>query len=121
MYNTVREVEATFRVLKTDLLLRPIHHQKDERAESHIYLAMLAYQLVNTIRYMLKENGITYDWRNLVRIMNTQTIQSVVFNNETKKWSVRKPSKPIKEVLAIYQATNTRSMVPDRKKYVVYH
>lgn len=121
VYNTVREVEATFRVLKTDLLLRPIHHQKDERAESHIYLAMLAYQLVNTIRYMLKENGITYDWRNIVRIMNTQTIQSVVFNNETKKWSVRKPSKPINEVLAIYQATNTRSMVPDRKKYVVYH
>ena len=121
MYNTVREVEATFRVLKTDLQLRPVHHQKDERVESHLYLAILAYQLVNTIRYMLKENGITSDWRNIVRIMNTQSIQSIIFNNETKKFCVRKPSKPIKEALDIYQATNTKSMVPDKKKYVVYH
>ena len=121
VYNTVREVEATFRVLKTDLQLRPVHHQKDERVESHLYLAILAYQLVNTIRYMLKENGITSDWRNIVRIMNTQSIQSIIFNNETKKFCVRKPSKPIKEALDIYQATNTKSMVPDKKKYVVYH
>ncbi len=121
VYNTVREVEATFRCLKSDLQLRPVHHQKDDRIESHIYLAILAYQLVNTIRYMLKENGITSDWRNVVRIMNTQSIQSIVFNNETKKFCVRKPSKPIKEALDIYQATHTKSMVPDKKKYVVYH
>lgn len=120
-YNTVREVESTFRCLKTDLNLRPVHHQKDERIESHLYLAILAYQLVNTIRYMLKENGITSDWRNIVRIMNTQSIQSIIFNNETKKFCVRKPSKPIKEVFDIYQATKTKSMVPDKKKYVVYH
>jgi transposase len=121
VYNTVREVEATFRCLKSDLQLRPVHHQKDQRIESHLYLAILAYQLVNTIRYMLKEKGITSDWRNIVRIMNTQSIQSVVFNNETKKFCVRKPSKPIKEVLDIYQATHTKSMIPEKKKYVVYH
>ena len=121
VYNTVREVEATFRCLKSDLQLRPVHHQKDQRIESHLYLAILAYQLVNTIRYMLKEKGITSDWRNIVRIMNTQSIQSVVFNNETKKFCVRKPSKPIKEVMDIYQATRTKSMIPDKKKYVVYH
>ena len=71
VYNTVREVESTFRCLKTDLQLRPVHHQKDGRIESHLYLAILAYQLVNTIRFMLKEKGITSDWRNIVRIMNT--------------------------------------------------
>jgi len=120
-YNTIREVEATFRCLKTDLQLRPVHHQKDERIESHLYLAILAYQLVNTIRYMLKQRGITSGWRNIVRIMNTQSIQSIIFNNQTKKFCVRKPSKPIKEALDIYQATNTKSMVPDKKKYVVYH
>jgi hypothetical protein len=29
-YNTIREIEATFRVLKTDLALRPVYHKKDE-------------------------------------------------------------------------------------------
>ncbi|MBE9571269.1 MAG: transposase, partial [Proteobacteria bacterium] len=121
VYNTIREVEATFRCLKTDLQLRPVFHQKDERVESHIYLAILAYQLVNTIRHMTKAKGITHDWRNIVRIMNTQTIQSIILNGETKKFSIRKPSKPIMEALEIYQATRTKSMVPDKKKYVVYH
>lgn len=121
IYNTVREVESTFRCLKTDLQIRPVFHQKDERVESHIYLAILAYQLVNTIRFMLKENSINHDWRNIKRIMATQTIQSVLLNGETKKFCVRKPSKPIQEALEIYQATNSDSMVPEKKKYVVYH
>ena len=121
IYNTIREVEATFRCLKSDLQIRPVHHQKDERVESHIYLTILAYQLVNTIRYMLKEKGITHDWQNIVRIMNTQTIQSVILPTETKTISLEKPSRPIKEALEIYKATNTKSMVPAKKKYVVYH
>ncbi len=121
VYNTIREVESTFRCLKTDLQIRPVFHQKDERVESHLYLAILAYQLVNTIRHMLKEKGINHDWRNIVRIMNTQTIQSIILNTETKKICIRKPSKPIQEALNIYQATSTNSMSPDKKKYVVYH
>jgi transposase len=121
VYNTIREVESTFRCLKNDLLLRPVYHQKDERIQSHLYLAILAYQLVNTIRYMLKKNGINHEWKNIVRIMNTQTIQSILCNTETKTICIRKPSNPIKEVLDIYKAANTSSMIPDRKKYVVYH
>ena len=120
-YNTIREVEATFRCLKSDLLLRPVHHQKDQRVEAHIYLAMLAYQLVNTIRYMLKEKQINHDWKNIVRMMNTQTIQSVLLNTETKKICVRKPARPIEQALQIYKATETNSMIPAKKKYVVYH
>lgn len=121
IYNTIREVESTFRCLKFDLQIRPIHHQKDERVESHIYLTMLAYQLVNTIRYMLKEKKLNHDWKNIVRIMSAQTIQSLLLQTETKKINLTKPSRPIKEALGIYQATNTKSMIQAKKKYVVYH
>ena len=121
IYNTIREVESTFRCLKSDLLLRPVYHQNDERVESHLYLAILAYQLVNTIRYMLKEQGINHDWKNIVRIMNTQKIQSVLLNTKTKQMCIRKPSRPMSEVLEIYQATGAKSMIADQKKYVVYH
>jgi hypothetical protein len=121
VYNIIREVEATFRCLKSDLHIRPIHHQNDLRTESHIYLTILSYQLVNTIRFMLKRKGISHDWKNIVRIMNTQTIQELILPTETKKISLIKPSRPIKEALDIYQATNTKSMTPTKKKYVVYH
>jgi transposase len=121
IYNTIREVESTFRCLKSDLKIRPVHHQKDERIESHIYLTILAYQLINTIRHMLKEQNITHDWNNIMRIMNTQKIQSVILPTQTKNIHLRLPSKPIQEAKAIYDATNCTHTQEATKKYVVYH
>jgi transposase len=121
IYNTIREVESTFRSLKSDLNIRPIHHQNDSRVEAHLYLTMLAYQLVNTIRYMLKKNNINYDWKNIVRIMSTQKIQTVKLPAATKVINIRKSSIPIKEAKEIYDATGCKSTQSIVKKYVVYH
>ena len=121
IYNTIREVESTFRCLKTDLQIRPIHHQKDERIKSHIYLTVLAYQLVNTIRYMLKQHGLTYDWRNILRILSTHTIQTVVLPTDKKVIHMRIPSKPIEQLQQIYSATQCKHTQTPTKKYVVYH
>jgi transposase len=54
IYNTLTQIEATFRTLKTDLAIRPVHHQKDQNTEAHIFLGVLAYQVVATIRHQLK-------------------------------------------------------------------
>ena len=128
VYNTIREVESTFRCLKSDLQIRPVHHQNDERIEAHacpssrrVYLTILAYQLVNTIRYMLKEQGINYDWKNIVRIISTQTIQTIILPTDKKTIHLRKPSKPIQEVQEIYTATRCEDTQKPIKKYVVYH
>jgi len=121
IYNTIREVESTFRSFKTDLNIRPVYHQNDERIEAHLYLTILAYQLVNTIRYMLKQTDINYDWRNIVRIMSTQKIQTLVLPTDKKTIYLRKVSKPINEVKQIYDATKCKSTIPTIKKYVVYH
>ncbi|MCC5918675.1 MAG: IS1634 family transposase [Cryomorphaceae bacterium] len=121
IYNTIREVESTFRCLKTDLQMRPVYHQRDERIEAHLYLTILAYQLVNTIRYMLKQEGIKHDWKNVLRIMATQTIQTVELPTDKKTIHLRKPSKPIKEVNEIYRATGCTNTQKPIRKYVVYH
>lgn len=121
IYNTIREVESTFRCLKSDLSIRPVFHQNDERVKSHIYLTILAYQLVNTIRHMLKEKGINHDWKNILRIMATQTIQTIELPTDKKDIHLRKPSKPIKEAQEIYQATGCEDTQKAVKKYVVYH
>lgn len=121
IYNTIREVESTFRCLTSDLGIRPVFHQKDERIEAHIYLTILAYQLVNTIRHMLKEKGINHDWKNILRIMSTHTIQTIELPTDKKNIHLRKPSKPIKEVQEIYKATGCEETQKAIKKYVVYH
>lgn len=121
IYNTIREVESTFRCLKTDLNIRPVHHQNDYRIQAHIYQTILAYQLVNTIRHYLKKSNIHHDWKNILRIMNTQTIQTVVLPTDKKTIHLRKPSNPILQAQEIYIATNCKKQYPAKKKYVVYH
>ncbi len=120
-YNIVREVEASFKCLKSDLQIRPVHHQKDDRIESHIYLTILSYQIVNSIKYMLKQKNINYDWKNILRIMNTQSLQDIVMPMKTKTLRVTTSSKPIEKVHEIYKATNSNAMINKKQKYVVYH
>lgn len=121
IYNTIREVESTFRSLKSDLNIRPVYHQRDDRIEAHIYLTILAYQLVNTIRYMLKSTGIHHDWKNILRIMSTHKIQTLKIPTDKKTIFLRKPTNPIVEVQQIYTATNCSDYLKPLKKYVVYH
>jgi len=54
IYNMIREIEYTIRTLKTDLDLRPIYHKKDDPTMAHLHLGLLAYWVVNTVRYQLK-------------------------------------------------------------------
>jgi len=53
-YIQLVEVEQAFKTLKMDLSLRPIHHQKDERIEAHIFVAFLSYCLQITLQQRLK-------------------------------------------------------------------
>jgi len=120
IYNVIREIEATFRTLKTDLDLRPIFHKKDESSMAHLHLGLLAYWVVNTIRYQLKQKGIKNEWRDIVRIMNTQKIVTTTMNNEyDQQIVIRQCSEPTEEVTKIYTALQYKSKPFTRKKSVV--
>src|SRR5699024_4680702 len=121
IYNTIRKVESTFRCLKTDLNIRPVYHQNDERTKAHLYLAILAYQFVNTIRYMLGKSRMHHDWSHILRIMATQQVQTIEMPTKTKTIHLRKASKPIKQVKEIYDAAGCTETQRTLKKYVVYH
>ena len=47
-YFTLTDLEAVFRSLKSELGLRPYHH-KPIRAEGHLFITVIAYQLVQVI------------------------------------------------------------------------
>ncbi|MCK5137825.1 MAG: IS1634 family transposase, partial [Bacteroidales bacterium] len=103
IYNTLTEIEVTFRVLKTDLALRPVFHKEDENTEAHLFLGLLAYQLVAFIRYQLKQHNINHDWRNIIRIMNTQKmVTSSMKTKGDKLIRIKKSSLPKMKVREIY-------------------
>lgn len=53
-YIQLTQIEAAFRSLKSDLGLRPIHHQLDRRVDAHILVAFLAYCLQITLKNRLQ-------------------------------------------------------------------
>lgn len=54
-YLQLVEVEAAFKLLKDDLVVRPIFHQKESRVEAHLFVAFLAYCLSVTLRGHLRK------------------------------------------------------------------
>jgi transposase len=53
-YLQLVQIEEAFRVLKSDLAIRPIFHQDPQRIEAHVFIAFLAYCLYVTLGRQLK-------------------------------------------------------------------
>lgn len=120
IYNIIREIEYTFRVLKTDLDLRPIYHKTDRAAMAHLHLGLLAYWLVSTIRFQLKQKGINHQWNEIVRIMNTQKCVTTTMKNINNEIiSIRQCTEPTQKARQIYELINYKYVPFHRKKSVV--
>ena len=57
-YMQLTEAEAAFRIHKTDLSLRPIWHQKEERVLAHILVCFLGYVLWKTLGQFCRQAGL---------------------------------------------------------------
>jgi transposase len=53
-YVQLTEIEAVFKTLKSDLAIRPIHHQLEHRVDAHIFIAFLAYCVMVTLKKRLQ-------------------------------------------------------------------
>lgn len=120
VYNCIRNVESSFKTLKTDLDLRPIFHKSDDATQAHLHLGLLAYWVVNTVRYKLQQKDIKSEWREIVRVMNTQKCVTTTMQNTREQWvSIRKCSEPQDIVKRIYDALKYKYAPFIRKKSVV--
>ncbi len=120
VYNLTRDVEAVFRTLKTDLNIRPVYHQKDAYIEPHIWLGIMAYQVVNYIRRTLKEKKINYSWTSILEKMNTMQSSIVSVNNkQNEKLYIKLCTRPTKEQKDIFDSLNFKHRPFVRKTKLV--
>lgn len=56
-YIQLTEAEAVFRVLKSELLIRPFFHQLERRVKAHILVAFLGYALWVTLKHWLRRSS----------------------------------------------------------------
>ena len=107
VYNCIRNIESSFRTLKTNLDIHPVFHHSDHATHAHLHLALLTYWVVNTVRHQLKQHGINSQWREIVRIMNTQKCVTTTVQNVKEEWiNIRPCSLPETKAKQIYDALN---------------
>lgn len=120
VYNLTREVESVFRCLKTDLDIRPVYHQKDKYIEAHIWLGILAYQVVNYIKQKLSKKEINDSWTNIVRKMSTmQSSTTMVINDKQQQLYIKLCTRPTQYQNDIFKILKYKSRPYTRKTKVV--
>ena len=104
-YVMLTDLEAVFRSLKSELGLRPIFHSTGPRAEGHLFITVLAYQLVQVIRKRLRAAGLRSSWTTLRRILRRQVRTTSIFDAKSGyTLHVRTTSHPDADQREIYEA-----------------
>jgi len=107
-YTMLTDLEAVFRGLKSELGLRPVFHHNEKRTEGHLFITVLAYQLVQAIRNKLQATGETLSWARLREILSVQQRVTATFRQRdgrtlhVRKTTVAEPAlRKIYDLLAI--------------------
>lgn len=95
IYSMLTNLESVFRSLKTDLGLRPVYHKIQRRVEGHLFISVLAYYAVHTLRQRLKAEGINDSWERLRNTLSSQMrITATLQRRDGRAVHVRKASRP---------------------------
>ena len=104
-YTMLTDLEAVFRCLKSELGLRPIFHRKTDRVSGHLFISVLAYHLVHTIRFQLRAAGIHLSWEGIRRALAGQDRVTVTLKRaDGKTVHIRKTTRAEPRQRAIYDA-----------------
>lgn len=106
-YTMLTDLEAVFRSLKSELGLRPNFHQKKDRVLAHIFISLLSYHVVHTIRCQLKKKGINSSWNSLRQQLKGQNRTTITMqSHDNEIIHIRKSTHPEPRQQTIYNALN---------------
>jgi len=83
-YMQLTQAEAAFRICKSDLGLRPVWHQKEERVQAHILVCFLAFALWKTLDMKCRQAGIGESARKLLEEIATVQMVDVVATTKSR-------------------------------------
>ena len=119
-YLRLTDLEAVFRSLKSELGLRPIYHWKPQRAEAHLFVTVLAYQLVQVIRTRLQAHGERASWETLrERLAGQQRVTATFRRQDGRMLHARKATQAEPGQLAIYNKLGVAASPGGVRKLIV--
>lgn len=118
-YSLLTDLESVFRSLKSELGLRPVYHAKEDRADGHLFITVLAYQCVQLLRRQLKAAGIDDSWTRLRQTLSVQRrVTASLRRKDGRTIHVRKSTVAEPALRAIYDALAINSTPGGTKKLV---
>ena len=118
-YTMLTDLESVFRSLKSELGLRPVFHQKENRSDGHLFITVLAYQCVQVLRTQLKAAGINDSWATLRKALSVQRrVTASLRRKDGRTLHVRKSTGAEPALMKIYQALNINPAPGGTKKLI---
>jgi transposase len=77
-YIHLTEAETAFRIHKSDLRLRPVWHQKEDRVRAHILVCFLAYVLWKTLGRLCARAGLGDEPRRVLKELSSINLVDVI-------------------------------------------
>lgn len=112
-YVTLTRIEKTFRTIKCDTGMRPNYHNKETRVETHIFISIMAYHLINAIEYKMRMQKDFRTWDTIREIMKTHAAITISYifkdkNQEIIKKIIRDATEPEECHKQIYNSLNIK-------------
>ena len=137
-YMQLTVVEHAFRVLKSELLLRPVWHHYSGRTQAHVMVCVLAYALWKTLDHLSKQAGLETEIRKpdrrrpnaspkprpmtpevILRTLGSLQIGDILLETtDGRKLALRRVARPSPEqakILAALQLSLPERLTPDRE------
>lgn len=111
LYMTLCRAEDGFRTVKSDLGLRPAFHRVEDRVDAHVFITVLAYQILRFVMYRLESHGDTRSWATLRHVLATHcyaTVHLPLLDGTVHR--IRKPGRPEECQWDIYRKLGIDSM-----------
>jgi transposase len=82
-YIQLTEAENAFRIEKSDLRIRPVWHQKEDRVQAHILVCFLAYVLWKTLGQLCRQAGLGDEPRRVIdEFSKLRTVDVILPTNQ---------------------------------------
>ena len=118
-YVMLTDVESSFKSMKSELGLRPIYHQKEERVTAHLFITLIAYHIVHSLRTQLKEQDVSLSWNSIRNVLSSmQRVTVSLPTLEGNQIHVRSSTKPEPSQKQIFNAIQFASDPLGAKKTV---
>ena len=122
-YVMLTQIEGAFRSMKSSLGLRPNFHQIELRADAHMFISVLAYHILHSIEYKLRQHGDHRTWATIREVLSTHQRLTIEYHvkeqDETHRHHLRLCSDPEAEHKEIYDRLGLNDVPLPRKLHVV--